>query len=192
MKRQLSYQVLLTPDYLRNHSQDEGHILILPYLAKYAKFPLPSFLRRGLFFYLLLQHQEATGIVFNSLLLSLLLSFLQSKRIICTNNVVYYFRQRYQKCISGLAIFNSISISLWVKKKKKKKDQHDYCIAMKTGMNMYLVFQYDYVVITKLFSFLVESKDGKRRHASDMSLSERVFFNCNMYCSYLSYDYTCS
>lgn len=73
VKRQLSYQVLLTPDYLRNHSQDEGHILILPYLAKYAKFPLPSFLRWGLFFYLLLQHQEATGIVFNSLLLSLLL-----------------------------------------------------------------------------------------------------------------------
>lgn len=33
---------------------------------------------------------------------------------------------------------------------------------MKTGMNMYLVFQYDYVVIIKLFSFLVESKDGKR------------------------------
>ncbi len=35
---------------------------------------------------------------------------------------------------------------------------------MKTGMNMYLVFQYDYVVIIKLFSFLVESKDGKRWH----------------------------
>lgn len=43
--------------------------------------------------------------------------------------------------------------------KKKKPHQHDYCIAMKTGMNMYLVFQYDYVVIIKLFSFLVESKD---------------------------------
>lgn len=104
--------------------------------------------------------------------------------------MVYYFKQRYRKCISGLAIFNSISKSLWVK--KKKKDQHDYCIAMKTGMNMYLVFQYDYVVIITLFSFLVESKDGKHRHASDMSLSERVFFNCYKYCSYLYYDYTCS
>lgn len=53
------------------------------------------------------------------------------------------------------------------KKRKNKHDQHDYCIAMKTGMNMYLVFQYDYVVIIKLFSFLVESKDRKS-HALDM------------------------
>lgn len=40
VKRQLSHQVLLTPDYLRNQSQDEGRILILPNPAKYAKFPL--------------------------------------------------------------------------------------------------------------------------------------------------------
>lgn len=45
------------------------------------------------------------------------------------------------------------------RRKKQTKNKHDYCIAMKTGMNMYLVFQYDYVVIIKLFSFLVESKD---------------------------------
>lgn len=42
---------------------------------------------------------------------------------------------------------------------------------MKTGMNVYLVFRYDYVVIIKLFSFLVESEIGKtdeRGHAFDM------------------------
>lgn len=53
-----TYQVLLTPDYLRKHSQDEGRILILPYPAKLAKFPLPS---SRIIFYLLLQRQEATG-----------------------------------------------------------------------------------------------------------------------------------
>ncbi len=104
--------------------------------------------------------------------------------------MVYYFKQRYRKCISGLAIFNSISISLWVR--KKKNYQHDYCIAMKTGMNMYLVFQYDYVVIIKLFSFLVESKDGKRRHASDMSLSERVSSIVISIVLIFIMNYTCS
>lgn len=63
---------------------------------------------------------------------------------------------------ASVAWLYSKFISSWVKKqkrqKKKKHDRHDYCIAMKTGMHMYLVFQYDCVVILKLF-FSVQSKD---------------------------------